>query len=115
MQALFRLCLLVAGNVLVALDVGAYGEVEGCLVSLHHADISIRATHLAALGLYSHTPHKAHLAFQTFMLGRNTQERSFVAIHIHKYILMRTGHVGDKCNLAFLAGCQVDNDNFVTT
>ena len=70
MQAFFRLCLLVTRNVLIALHIGAYGEVEGRLVGIHHADVAIRTTHLAAFRLHSHTTHKAHLTLQSFVLRR---------------------------------------------
>ena len=71
LQTLPRLRLLVAGNVLVAPDVGTHGDIERSLVSPHHADGSVRAAHLATLRPHSHTPHEAHLALQPLMLGRN--------------------------------------------
>ena len=115
MQAFFRLCLLVTRDVLVALHIGAYGEVEGRLVSTHHADDTIRATHLAAFRLHSHTTHKAHLALQAFMLAGYTQERNLIAIHVDQYVFVGRCHIGRKCNLTFLAGCQMDSNDFVPT
>ena len=109
------MCRLVARDVLVTLDISAYGEVEGCLVGTHHADVSIRAVHFATLCLYSHAAHEAHLAFQTFVLGGHAQQGGFVSIHINKYILVGRGHVGGESDLAFLAGSQVDSNNLVTT
>ena len=114
-QTLFRLHFLVASNVLVVLHVGANGQVDGCFVSSHHADVTIRTTLFTTFRLYCHTPHKAHFAFQTFMLAGNSQERSLVAIHIDKWILVWCRHIGSKRNLAFLAGRQVDSNNVVAT
>ena len=76
MQALARLLCLVACDVLVTLDVGAYGQVDYGLVGSHHADVAVAAAHLAALGIDGHATHKAHLTLQALVLGRHTEQRS---------------------------------------
>ena len=41
MQAFFRLNLLIACNVLIALDIGAYGNIQRSLISTHDADMAV--------------------------------------------------------------------------
>ena len=73
-QTLLGLCDLVAGDVLVVLDVRADGNEHHRLVGPSHADDTIRAGYCPAVGLNGHASHKANLALQTLVLGRDTVE-----------------------------------------
>ena len=110
-QAFLRLLCLVARNVLIALDIRADGEIQRSLVGTDHADVTIRSTDLAPLGIDGHASHKAHLALQPFVLGRDTQQCGLQTLATNKRILVGCSHIGRKRNTALLAGRQVDGND----
>ena len=55
-------------DILVALDVRTDGNKQRSLIGTHNADDAIRTTLFTSFRLYSHTSHKAYLAFQSLML-----------------------------------------------
>ena len=73
-QTCFGLCHLIAGDVVVALDVGADSKIECRLVGTHDTDLTIAAGGLSANGLHGHPSLKAHLTLQTLMFRRHAMQ-----------------------------------------
>ena len=88
MQTLLGLCGLIACDILVALDVGADGEIDCCLISISHADQAIAARGLSTNGLNGHASLKANLPLQTLMFRGYTMKYGFQFIAADEHILM---------------------------
>ena len=97
----------VARDVVVALEIGGNGEVDGRLVGIFDLQHTVAACHRAAFGLCRGAPGELHLALETLVPSADAAEHNLLALRLYRHVLLRRCHVGVAGYHSLAAGGEV--------